>query len=310
MSTYGQLYLYDVPAGQARPLLDTILDEGLVEDSPVPTSRTHLVLGGEGYRCREVEGGWLRDDLLVDALLAAAPGATWMAWEDPAEGGHGTVCVHVPDLGVFRADCDKLGTPTFPTHVVEAAAADPSTAHELTGTAWFTRVLELRDRLGPDGADRIAAPPAVRTTRAQATRWSTARRRSRCASGARSGSCESHRTSPGGTTPPHPRRRATPAAGPASTRPSRSSARCSSSRERGRQGLGLRHRLRPRWRPARGPGHLLRGGDPARATRNARGDTTAVDASSRPPFPAPALDTTSGEWPGTARTGATADLPP
>jgi hypothetical protein len=169
MGTYAQLFVYDVPAGQARALLDTIDADDLDTnagyrphpDPGVPGTSVdltgRLVLGAPGYSHEKVSVGWMFEDDLADELVQAAPGATWRAWECPADGHLGTLRVHVPGLGVFRADCDGDGTPMFSEADMRAVAADPAALDQAIGRPWFNHVAALSAQLG-DGESLMQVP--------------------------------------------------------------------------------------------------------------------------------------------------------
>ena len=81
-STYGQLYVYDLPAHQVRAFYDVLVDDGL---ALIDLRRAQVRLGDPGYQ-HGCSVGWMFDDAVPDALVAAAPDATWLGWEDPAAG--------------------------------------------------------------------------------------------------------------------------------------------------------------------------------------------------------------------------------
>ena len=142
-STFGQLHVYDVPLDQVAAFYDVLVDEGL---QARVGRRAHVRLGAPGYQHR-CSVGWMFDDAVPDALVAAAPDATWLGWEDPAAGHLGTLRMHAPGLGMFLADCDGEGVPVFSTETVRAVAADPAAVDRSVGTPWFTRIADLRAAL-------------------------------------------------------------------------------------------------------------------------------------------------------------------
>jgi hypothetical protein len=152
-STYGQLSVYDVPLHQVAAFYNVLVDEGLQASAG---HCAHVRLGAPGYQHR-CSVGWMFDDAVPDALVAAAPDAVWLGWEDPAAGHLGTLRVHAPGLGMFVADCDSEGLPVFSTDEMRAVAADPAAVDRLVGTPWFTRIAELRAAL--DRSPRAIALP-------------------------------------------------------------------------------------------------------------------------------------------------------
>jgi hypothetical protein len=155
-STYGQLYVYDLPEHQARAFYDVLVDDGL---TPADLRCAQVRLGDPGYQ-HGCSVGWMFDDAVPDALVAAAPDATWLGWEDPAAGHLGTLRMHAPGLGMFVADCDSEGMPVFSTDNMRAVAADPATVDRLVGTPWLTRIDDLRAAL--DRGPRTIAVPDPR----------------------------------------------------------------------------------------------------------------------------------------------------
>jgi hypothetical protein len=72
-----------------------------IDDVPVVTI-------GERYLAQDVSCSSAGE--YGDALREAAPGASFVLWEDPAYEWLGTLYAYAPDLGVFTAECDQDGT--------------------------------------------------------------------------------------------------------------------------------------------------------------------------------------------------------
>lgn len=64
-----------------------------------------------GYVCNEMPVGTAT--ITAAALRSAAPGCSFVLWEDPKYEYLGTACAYAPDLGPFEANCDSDGTPVF-----------------------------------------------------------------------------------------------------------------------------------------------------------------------------------------------------
>ena len=80
----------------------------------------------------------------ADNLIAAAPGCSFVLWEDPKYEWLGSVEAYTPELGRFTAECDANGTPVLTPEAIKAMidkAADLDALREAmaraTGAAWF-----------------------------------------------------------------------------------------------------------------------------------------------------------------------------
>lgn len=77
---------------------------------------------GERYMDPEMSCG--SADEYAGNLMEAAPGASFVLWEDPAYQWLGDLRAYAPDLGLFAAQCDADGNPTLmPGQIREAVAA-------------------------------------------------------------------------------------------------------------------------------------------------------------------------------------------
>jgi hypothetical protein len=83
-------------------------------------------------------------------LVAGAPGASFIVWEDPAYQWLGVVCIYTPELGLYEQDCDADGEPQLSGQAIlavldrveqatpEATLADVRAAiDQATGRPWF-----------------------------------------------------------------------------------------------------------------------------------------------------------------------------
>jgi hypothetical protein len=75
-TTFGQLFVYAVPPHQVQALYDVLIDGGL---GPTNSRSASVRLGARGYAHRGCSVGWMFDDAVPDALVAASPDATWLA---------------------------------------------------------------------------------------------------------------------------------------------------------------------------------------------------------------------------------------
>jgi hypothetical protein len=113
--TYLRCYLYACPEGEREAAAEAMDYENMSEPN----------------LANEAEA-WVNDDALAgsadhlaDALRDAAPGASWVLWEDPVT-DIGTLCARTPELGDFSASCTGGGDVVL-THdqvadVIDAAA--------------------------------------------------------------------------------------------------------------------------------------------------------------------------------------------
>lgn len=97
------------------------------------------------------------DEHLPAVLRAVAPGATWLAWDDPHEGCLGTAALYAPDLGVWTGECDSSGEIYVPAAALprpEVLQADPAALAAVTGLTWQNRITARHRELA-------AGPPAA-----------------------------------------------------------------------------------------------------------------------------------------------------
>lgn len=147
----------DLPAGEATPL-SVVFDElklACVDDDP-PAARAGIYLGAT-YTSTQGGYGAVADEHLPAVLRAVAPGATWLAWDDPHEGCLGAAALYAPDLGVWTGECDSSGEIYVPAAALpgpEVLQADPAALAAVTGLTWQNRIVARHRELA-------AGPPAA-----------------------------------------------------------------------------------------------------------------------------------------------------
>jgi hypothetical protein len=127
-TTSFQCHVYSCPPGERAAALAVLAESGLHldEDSERPEDGCALSLTG----C------YVRDDIRTGAgpriagkLRRAAPGCSFMCWEDPQPAWDGHIEAHTPRLGSFAASCDvdgmTIATLSEITALITAAAATP-----------------------------------------------------------------------------------------------------------------------------------------------------------------------------------------
>lgn len=138
-----QLYVYDCPEDQARALLDVLAETGHLaegwEGDPPDTLRLGELYGDNQATLDTV-------DNLAAELVERAPGASWVAWSDPAYEWLGTIYYHTPELGLWHADCDAYGGAVFHLPTVRVVLdADEDTRARLLGLPWVDAIDKLRE---------------------------------------------------------------------------------------------------------------------------------------------------------------------
>lgn len=151
--TYFQFYVYDCPMGEREGIISALED---VLGEPV-LEKAELGL----WHATHTYGSASED--VGNAVAAKAPGATFLTWTDPAHDWLGSLFAYEPELGAFQCDCDANGAPIPPESAVRAAVlrslrlrGDSAESmerclDELYGTAWFSRIDELREALRAAG---------------------------------------------------------------------------------------------------------------------------------------------------------------
>lgn len=83
--------------------------------------RVELVTIGEMYMQPEMSCGSAQE--YGNRIMEAAPGASFVLWEDPKYEWLGDLVAYAPDLGVYSSECDANGTPVkFPSELREIVA--------------------------------------------------------------------------------------------------------------------------------------------------------------------------------------------
>lgn len=114
--TNGQLIIYKTTPEDAVKLVEFIDEHGLEEDwgssSDNPIRKIKL---GATYGNNDASVG-----LVLDTNLSKeAPNTIYKIWTDPKYEFTGDMEIHVPDLGLFYAECDADGDPMFRISLVE-----------------------------------------------------------------------------------------------------------------------------------------------------------------------------------------------
>lgn len=154
--SYAQVIVYDCPEDQRAEAHAAIYEafgsEGINEHPSVDTMpesenvmahgrfvpAEELVLGD---RYGDDECSLDMNETIADALIEAAPGATFAAWVDPKYEYAGALTAYTPALGRFDAACDADGNTTITGATVRRLMADST--HDLRdalraalGLAW------------------------------------------------------------------------------------------------------------------------------------------------------------------------------
>ncbi|MFP5070949.1 hypothetical protein ACLFMI_14965 [Pseudonocardia nantongensis] len=146
----------DLAAAEATPLAVVFDEHELVCVDDDPTAARAGIYLGATYTSTWGGHGAVADEHLPALLRAVAPGATWLAWDDPHEEHLGTVALYAPNLGLWTGECDSSGEVYVPAAALgrlEDLLADPAALDAVTGLSW-------RDRISTR-CSRIAAEPAV-----------------------------------------------------------------------------------------------------------------------------------------------------
>jgi len=104
--TCHQVYVYDCPKDQVRAVQEALEDYGW-EESP----KGGRISAIERYFADELSCGTSGD--IATALREAAPGASFVVWEDPKYEWLGEMHAYTPALGEYGAQCDSYGRPVF-----------------------------------------------------------------------------------------------------------------------------------------------------------------------------------------------------
>lgn len=150
--TAYQLYVYECPDPvEQLAIVKVINDHELLDDwmgGDVPQT---LELG-HNYVDNEKSVGQTAD--IASDLIEAAPGATFVIWEDPNHEWLGSVCMYAPDLGRYDAECDADGNPVFEISSLLEKADQQATVgdfreqlEKLGGKPWQDRMTGLRNKL-------------------------------------------------------------------------------------------------------------------------------------------------------------------
>ncbi|SFO39614.1 hypothetical protein SAMN05216207_105110 [Pseudonocardia ammonioxydans] len=160
----------DLPSVEATPLAALFDDHELVCVDDDPDGQRAGIYLGATYTSTRGGVGAVASEHLPALLREVAPGATWLAWEEPYEEFLGTVALHAPDLGTWTGECDSSGAVYVPADSLprlDTVLADPATVAAVTGLAWRDRITTLHRTVA-------AGPPTsgfVSTTRPICAEW-------------------------------------------------------------------------------------------------------------------------------------------
>ena len=137
-----QVKIYDCPEDQRAAVLDVLRDYSLLQGFCESIGAT-LTLGDE-YGKHEAAGNESED--LADALLSAAPGATFKTWTDPAYEWLGSGVMYAPGLGRFDFESDATGTPVFDQGWIVQALATSGDFENKIGMPWTRAIHAITQR--------------------------------------------------------------------------------------------------------------------------------------------------------------------
>jgi Protein of unknown function (DUF3145) len=165
-TTNLQLTVHAAPPEQHQAVLKAINAYGLGQDwaSVAPADGfTELELGVQYTDGLGVVG---HASQLAAELIDAAPGASFIVWEDPAYEWLGTVCAYTPELGAYEAESDANGVPQLSGAAIltlldaveratpQATVADVRAAIDrATGKPWFDALNQADPATEPGGGD-------------------------------------------------------------------------------------------------------------------------------------------------------------
>lgn len=104
--TSFQCYIYACPEDQQAAAVGVIDEYGLSLEWGAPRPAGQLSLT-DGYTADQVTLGTAGK--MAARLREAAPGCSFVLWEDPKYEWHGVLEAYTPALGAFSADCDQDG---------------------------------------------------------------------------------------------------------------------------------------------------------------------------------------------------------
>ncbi|ALE76806.1 hypothetical protein FRP1_28855 (plasmid) [Pseudonocardia sp. EC080625-04] len=148
--TQMQLMIHDVPAEQVWPLSVVLADWELSVDWEGPAAQRGTVHLGTLYTEREAAGH--APKALATAVIAAAPGTTFITWSDPGSEWQGVMVRHTPELGRRDDECTADGEAIFrEPEINRALLADrgrtalDEALYALVGTRWTAALVGRAD---------------------------------------------------------------------------------------------------------------------------------------------------------------------
>src|SRR5262245_44852674 len=136
-----RVYVYDCPKSQreaAASYLTTGLRDFQIDWSDSLPPELEM---DRPYTLDDAPYGAL--DQITAELRQAAPGASFMAWTDPAGEGPGQLIAYAPGLGEYTAACDAGGEPLFSREQITDLIGQA--AQPITGTAPAAQLAQIKD---------------------------------------------------------------------------------------------------------------------------------------------------------------------
>ncbi|MER8118937.1 hypothetical protein [Streptomyces sp. NPDC094031] len=107
-SSQYQVIVYTVDDAEEAAVLAAFGARQMTTDYGYSSPPEHLELGTV-YGAAEAPAGSAR--ALADALIATAPSAAFVTWQDPSQPANGAYIGRVPGVGDLEAECNVHGTP-------------------------------------------------------------------------------------------------------------------------------------------------------------------------------------------------------
>lgn len=102
-----QLIVYACPDKQREALLKVLRYEGLSEDWTDPVGETLLLAVQYTAEEKTLDAY----ESIANRVIAVAPGAAFLCWNDPKYEYPGAITMYEPTLGRFTGECDQSGDP-------------------------------------------------------------------------------------------------------------------------------------------------------------------------------------------------------
>src|ERR1700742_4787886 len=133
-----------------RAVFRILVRHGLTENIDAATAKFDVLTLDESKWGFELECGSAMK--IANELMIEAPDVIFTAFDEPAEGHQGTVCMYVPELGPFRSACDADGEPLLKQKLLLAMEGETAEVRRrFLGVPWVTAIAAL-----PGGLVRAA----------------------------------------------------------------------------------------------------------------------------------------------------------